>query len=410
VFQLLGLLDLPFVTVPAAAALADLTNPEAERDLERLVEAQLVQPDTNHRYVLHDLLRLYAKEQAQQSLDESQQDQAIRRTLHCAIATARRAILLLDPGMESRTTVGIDAGVLTRPGLELADREAALDWFDREQDLLAAVFRIPNLPAGYAAELAALAAAVRPLFHSAGRWMDLAAINQTVLRTVKQAGPELSALAHRDIGAAYTELGRYDEAMGHLRTALEEWTQLDYSAGQATALDTMALVEAERGDHEKAIPLFDQALSIIRSQGDRDREARVLNNLGMSYLNTRQFGQARATLETSLAIRRELGDARGMGITIGNLAWTLLRAGSPEQALPAFEEALALYREFGLRFFEAKLLWAFGEALEACGHGEPARERWRQAVHILTELGPMSEEEAEHVLAEPLARKPDVLR
>jgi tetratricopeptide (TPR) repeat protein len=130
----------------------------------------------------------------------------------------------------------------------------------------------------------------------------------------------------------------------------------------------------------------------------------------MAYLNTRRFDQATATFEASLVIRRELGDARGMGITIGNLAWTLLRSGSPEQALPAFEESLALYREFGLRFPQAKLLWAFGEALEACGLGELARERWRQAVDILTELGPMSEEEAEHVLAEPLARKPDVLR
>ncbi|GAB3405954.1 AfsR/SARP family transcriptional regulator [Flindersiella endophytica] len=409
-FVLLGLLDLPFVTVPAAAALADRTSNQAERDLECLVEAQLVQPDSNQRYVLHDLIRLYARELARQGLDEAEQDRAIRRTLHCGIATARRAIQLLDPGTEARTKIGTDAGVLTRPGLKLEDRQAALDWFDRERDILAAVFRIPDLPVGYASELAALAAALRPLFHTAGRWMDLAAINQTVLRTAGHGCPELTALAHRDLGSAYGELGRYDEAMVHLRKSAEEWTELDHPAGQATALDAMANVEAELGDHERAIPLYDQALSINRALGKRDSEARVLNNLGMAYLNTSRFDQARSTFEASLAIRRELGDARGIGITIGNLAWTWLRAGSPEQALPAFEEALLLYREFGLRFPEAKLLWAFGEALEACGHGEPARQRWRQAVDILTELGPMSKEEAEHVLAEPLARKPDVLR
>lgn len=409
-FELLGLLDLPAITTSAAAAVADLSQVEAEAKLERLIQARLLEPVANERYLLHDLLRLYAREQAHEHCTETERTQAIRRTLHCAVATARTATLLLDPGTIARTKVGPTTDTLVRPGLALADRQAAWDWFDRTHDILAAVFQIPNLPAGYTPEVAALAAALRPLFHAAGRWMDLAAINQSVLRTAEHAGPELTALAHRDLGSAYGELGRYDEAMAHLRKSAEEWTELDEAAGRATALDSMAKVEAELGDHELAIPLYDQALAINRALGNRDSEARVLNNLGMAYLNTRRLDQATATFEASLAIRRELGDARGMGITIGNLAWTLLRAGAPEQALPAFEEALALYREFGLKFPEAKLLWAFGEALEACGQAEPARKRWREAVDILTELGPMSKAEAEHVLAEPLARKPDVLR
>jgi DNA-binding SARP family transcriptional activator len=65
-FGLLGLLDGTELGVPVAARLLELPEAAAERVLERLVDAQLLQTPSPGRYRLHDLLRLYARELARQ--------------------------------------------------------------------------------------------------------------------------------------------------------------------------------------------------------------------------------------------------------------------------------------------------------------------------------------------------------
>ncbi len=53
------------ISLPAAASLAGLSGPQAARHLAELAEASLVSQDAAGRYALHDLVRLYAAEQAQ---------------------------------------------------------------------------------------------------------------------------------------------------------------------------------------------------------------------------------------------------------------------------------------------------------------------------------------------------------
>ena len=63
-FPLLGLPDGPDLSLPVIARLLDHPEPQAERLLERLVDAQLVESPAPGRYRLHDLLRLYAWDRA----------------------------------------------------------------------------------------------------------------------------------------------------------------------------------------------------------------------------------------------------------------------------------------------------------------------------------------------------------
>jgi DNA-binding SARP family transcriptional activator len=80
-FRLLGLAQVPDLSVPAAAALLDLPVRETERVLERLVDGNLVQAITPGRYRMHDLLRIFATERAE--AEETGQDRmsAIMRLL-----------------------------------------------------------------------------------------------------------------------------------------------------------------------------------------------------------------------------------------------------------------------------------------------------------------------------------------
>src|SRR5213076_2888272 len=62
-FGLLGLPDSPDLSLPAVARLLGRDVATAEQVVERLVDTQLVESAAGGRYRMHDLLRLFAREQ-----------------------------------------------------------------------------------------------------------------------------------------------------------------------------------------------------------------------------------------------------------------------------------------------------------------------------------------------------------
>ena len=63
-FRLLGLHPGPDISLPAAARLAGLGSDDTRRVLGEMMAAHVITERTPGRYVLHDLLRTYAAEQA----------------------------------------------------------------------------------------------------------------------------------------------------------------------------------------------------------------------------------------------------------------------------------------------------------------------------------------------------------
>jgi hypothetical protein len=80
-FRLLGLAQVPDLSVPAAAALLDQPVRETERVLERLADGNLVQAITPGRYRMHDLLRIFATERAEAEETGPDRMNAIMRLL-----------------------------------------------------------------------------------------------------------------------------------------------------------------------------------------------------------------------------------------------------------------------------------------------------------------------------------------
>ncbi|MGW4966886.1 BTAD domain-containing putative transcriptional regulator, partial [Nonomuraea sp. NPDC004186] len=88
-FRMLGMLDGPDVSLSAAAALADLPEERAQYLLDHLVDAQLVDNYVPNRYRLHDLLRLFARERAEEEETLQVRHLALRRLLRHYLATVR---------------------------------------------------------------------------------------------------------------------------------------------------------------------------------------------------------------------------------------------------------------------------------------------------------------------------------
>ncbi|MEV4170785.1 BTAD domain-containing putative transcriptional regulator [Nonomuraea sp. NPDC049709] len=95
-FRLAGLLDAPDFASWAVAALLDVPVRQAEREIETLVDAHLLNltgtDETGRlRYRFHDLIRLYARERAQREDSESEREAALQRALGAWLALAEVA-------------------------------------------------------------------------------------------------------------------------------------------------------------------------------------------------------------------------------------------------------------------------------------------------------------------------------
>jgi hypothetical protein len=106
-FRRLGLIPGPDFGRFVAAALLGRTPDEAERLLESLVDAHLVEmASRTGRYRFHDLVRLYAREKARTEESDSDREAALRRMFDWYLDIADAAERLLIPGLTSQPAGG----------------------------------------------------------------------------------------------------------------------------------------------------------------------------------------------------------------------------------------------------------------------------------------------------------------
>jgi DNA-binding SARP family transcriptional activator len=385
-FGLLGLLDGPEVGVPVAARLLDQPEEPAERVLERLVDAQLLETPSPGRYRLHDLLRLYAREQAAIRHSEPERAAALGRALGLYMATAWRTMTLLRPG--DYRLARADAH-WTGGGLEFADATAALDWLEAERpNLLAAVQQAATAPGVPPALALQLAHALFGLFIVRSHWQDWVQVNQTALEVARRVGDRAAeAQAQADLGLAHFHQGRYQEAVSCNQQSLAILRDLGDGYGQAASLNNLGIVYERQGRLEAALACHQESLAIKRELDDRHGQAISLSNLGEVDQRLGRYQEALDSLRESLAIHRELGDRRCQAISLGNLGNVHGRLGRYQEAEACLRESLAIRRELGNREGEAYCLNDLGIVHRGQGRYQEALDCLRESLAIWRELG-----------------------
>jgi predicted ATPase len=104
-FRLLSLIPSDDFPVWVAAAVLNLSEPEALIMVEELVDAQLLDVSNSGaaaslRYVFHDLIRLYGRERAQNLDTKLERDQALRRLSNRYMAAAEHAARQMGEGLD----------------------------------------------------------------------------------------------------------------------------------------------------------------------------------------------------------------------------------------------------------------------------------------------------------------------
>lgn len=391
-FRMLGLLDGPDATPGVAAALTQDTPRGAEAILERLVDAQLVETPAPGRYRFHDLLRLFAREQAEADEAEPARQAALERALSWYLATAERADELLMP------TSLRDASAGSSP---FGDRQAALAWLEAERaNLVAAAKQAAEHPAPVISAVAwQLSDALWRFFDLRKHWADRQSVSEAALRAAQRADdPATVARQLNYLGVIALEQQRFDEAVACFERSLTICLEISDRDGEARALNSLGIVNRRQRRFDEAIACYEQSLALRRQLGDREGEDKALNNLGNAFAEQQRFDEAIACFERSLAISREIGGSARR--TLNSLGDLYQRQGHAAEAITCYEQSLALCRQAGDRYTEASNLRKLGLAVQG---SSAARGYWTDALAILMELGAPEADEIRALLS----RAPD---
>jgi DNA-binding SARP family transcriptional activator/tetratricopeptide (TPR) repeat protein len=383
-FGLLGLLDTPDLSVAVAARLLEAPQDVAGPVLERLVDAQLLQTPAPGRYRFHDLLRLYAREQAWAGEDEPGRQAALTRALGWYLAGVACADALLAPAGLHADRPGDE------PGVVFANRQAALGWLEAERaNLVAAAGQAATHPAASIAQVAwQLGDALWRFFDLRSHWADWQAVCEAAQQAAERTGnlPTV-ARALGNLGIVHGQQRHYRRAVDCLERCRAICRQVADRRTEGRTLNDLGNVYRVQGRYQQALSCYEQSLVLRRAVGDRHGEGKVLNNLGDIYRLQGRYQEALDCYQRDLVICRQLGDARGEAVTVANLGHLYRAQGRYREALGYYEQSLAICRQVADRLAEANALWGLGGAVAAVQGPAAARAHWTAALGIFESLG-----------------------
>jgi tetratricopeptide (TPR) repeat protein len=382
-FRLLGLHPGPDISVPAAASLAGCPQKQARRLLGELARAHLIAEHLPGRYSMHDLLRVFAAEQARARDSQDDRDAAVGRLLDHYLHTAACAGRLLDPTREPAVLAPPRTGVAPE---QPAGYSQGLAWFAAEhQVLLAAV----KLAAGSGLDIHGwqLPWAMRYYLKASGHWHEAAATQRMALAAATRLGDTAArALSSRLLANACGDLGELDLAYGYYADSLMLYKRLGDRAGEARVHHNLAVTADQQGRYSDALGHAEQALRLFRSAGDKASEAAALNNVGWCHGLLGDYQQAITFCRQALALCAETGQRRLEGHIWDSLGFAEHHLGHLGEAADCYQRAARILGEVGHRLAEATVLSHLGETRHAAGDLAQAREAWRQALAILEDL------------------------
>jgi DNA-binding SARP family transcriptional activator len=378
-FRLLGVYPGYDITGPAAGSLAGIPQAQALRVLGELADSSMLTEHLPGRFACHDLLRLFAAQQAQAAESDADRRAALHRVLGYYLHTCFAADRLMDASRDPITLATLPPGV--RPE-GFADPAAARAWCQAEYPALAsAITHAANF--GLSRYAWQLAWAADTFLHRQARWTDNVAM-QGVALAAAQRERDRAGEAHirSGLGRAHAMLESFEVAQHQLSEAVSLFQRLQDQGGEATARIRLGLVAARHARHAEARAHARRALKLYQRTANLTGQAGALNNIGWYTIQLGQPEQALASCQQALQIFRELGDRRGQGIAHNSIAVAQLRLGNQNQGLThsrASTGLLAADETYEL----ADALDSLGDAHHAVGDSYAALQAWQEALDVI---------------------------
>ena len=342
-FGRLGLIPGPDIDAYAAAALDGSSVAAARGQLDELYDHHLITEPAPGRYLLHDLLREYARAFAAGDTEESRAavGRLVNYYAHVAAAASQH--------IATWTTAGGRLPPTSPPASapELASSAEAAGWLDAERPNL-------QLAVGYAA----------------GHGM-----------------PQHAIAIAAAMGGFLRARGYWDQAADQYRTALAAARQAGDRSGQAGLLDELGLLQQLTSDYPAATATLAEAIELFGDLGDLPSQAHARNHLGLVQIDIADYPAAAANHRQALALARDSGDQLAEAVSLIDLGLVQWLTGDYPAALASYDQALPLTRRLGSQFDEADALCERGAALRLIGDYPAAFADEQQALDLFRQLG-----------------------
>lgn len=331
--------------------------------LTALVRQSLLQVVKPGRFVMHELLRQFASDQAVRLAGEG---------LLPAIedAYARHAHYYLQ---------------------ELASHAQALVGETPQQSAAAIAADLDNIRAAWRwalehREEALLARALEGL----ARFYELRGLHQEAAQRFRETldvvqNERLRAALQIEQARACITLARYDDAITVSRAALESAQRMDDSGLTAAALLQLGLVANVMGDAPEAERYLEQALPLARAAGDTALSAEILAAQAPVRAYLGQDGSP--LLHEALLIYRKLGNRRREGLTLNDLAMVATRTHDWDACIRYASAALEVARTLGEPRFESMTLNILAAAHAERGDYAESDRALLRSVHLARSIG-----------------------
>jgi DNA-binding SARP family transcriptional activator/tetratricopeptide (TPR) repeat protein len=370
------------IGVPAAAALAGLSQVQTVRLLDQLVDTSQLMNRRPGRYELHDLMRTYAAELAQKLDPPDLRSAALHRLVDNYLQTAVAARPWLQAG---EPAIDFPAGLGEPETIE--DARSALAWHETEGRNLVAVAKLA-VDQGFD-DLCwrfAYAAWVGP--HRGNNWQDLLEIQQAGLRAAERAGDLIGrAHGHSGIGGAHRGAGRQEEAIAEQLEALKLFQQVGDPSGQAATLRNLSAICLDAGRHTESLAYGSSAQVTDKATGQPGNTAKSAYQVALTLLALGKYDEAVVVGAEACALFREVRQRRAEAGALHLLATAWGRLGEHESAIEAARSAVEIRATTGDQAFQAVALEQLGDLLVATGRRAEADRAWLEALGILDDLG-----------------------
>ncbi|ANW21500.1 tetratricopeptide repeat protein [Streptomyces clavuligerus] len=395
-YRALGALPLRTFDARTAAASCGEGLAWAQRRLDELIEAHLMEETGPDRCRFHDLVRVHAQGRALREDGPIAREETLRRVCEWYLETASAA----QRGLTPAQAVLPRTPKLPSPGLPLPfdDDTGALGWLDSHRDGLMAAVRAAH-ERGWYATAWQLVDACWPLFLRLSHydlWIPAHEIGRDAARRDGHGAAERQMLNSGAIGLGAS--GRIDTATEWYEESLRAARAAGDVRDEGQALLGLGFCHRRAGRPDRAAALLERAIVVWDGCGYRRGTALARTTLGEVSLAEGDPAAAMGHFRRARATLLEVDDPHDATRALALLGRARVCSGAYAEGMAELREALDRFTGSGARHWQARTLEMLADSARDGGDGPAAREWYERAVAVYRTTSPDDAERLEAAL------------
>lgn len=211
---------------------------------------------------------------------------------------------------------------------------------------------------------------------------------QEAENNARAAGDSLVVVrAKYAMGWGAEQKGLYDQAMYQYKTALSIARSQGFKDREKVLLNNLGIVSYLIGNYDDALEFHFQSLRLREQIGNELEIATSNNNIGLVYYKIKDFDRAIRYFERSLTIRESLNNVNGLDAILINLGLCYAGQGDFEKAITYFDRTLEICLKGCDNQIEIEALGGLGSAYYSVDELDKAEERLKTSNSLAESLG-----------------------